>query len=142
MARILLVDDYPDALEVWALYLRMSGFEVVTAADGASALAMAVEQPPDIAILDLEMPGLSGYEVARRLRAHPATRTMPLIAVTGHSHPSRIEEARAAGCDRVLTKPCDPDLLCLEIRQRLGVADAKASVATAALKRQNVSHRH
>lgn len=142
MARILLVDDYPDALEVWALYLRMCGFEVVTAADGASALAIAAERPPDIAILDLEMPGLSGYEVARRLRAHPATRTMPLLAVTGHSHPSRIAEAREAGFDHVLTKPCDPDLLCLEIRQRLDIADAKAGVAVATLKRQNVSQRH
>lgn len=141
MARILLVDDYPDALDVWALYLRMCGFEVVTATDGASALAIAADRPPDIAILDLEMPGLSGYEVARRFRADPATRTLPLIAVTGHSHPARIEEARAAGCDRVLTKPCDPDLLRHEIRQRLGIVDTKAGVAAATLKRQNVSHR-
>lgn len=142
MVRILLVDDYPDALDVWALYLRICGFEVVTAADGASALAIAAERPPDIAILDLEMPGLSGYEVARRLRAQPATCALPLIALTGHSHPARIAEARAAGCDRVLTKPCDPDLLCREIRQRLGIAGTKAGVAVSTLKRQNISHQH
>ena len=141
MARILLVDDYPDALEVWSLYLRMCGFEVVTAADGMSALAAALHHPPDIAILDLEMPGLSGYELARRLRADPATRAVPLMAVSGHSQPSRIEEAHNAGFDRVLTKPCDPDRLCFEIQQLLGGSAEIAGVPPAALNRQGSTHR-
>lgn len=131
MARILLVDDYPDALEVWSLYLKMCGFDVVTAADGARGLEAVTKYRPDLAILDLEMPAMSGYEMARRLRADAASRELPLIAVSGHSQPARIEEARLAGFDRVLTKPCDPDRLCLEIRQLLG-GDARHAGGTAA----------
>jgi CheY-like chemotaxis protein len=122
MARILLVDDYADALEVWSLYLKMAGFDVETAQDGLAALALARHTPPDIAILDLELPGISGCELARRLRADPPTRQLPLIAVTGHSQAERIDEARRAGFDSVLTKPCDPDLLCLEIARLLSRA--------------------
>jgi CheY-like chemotaxis protein len=120
MARILLVDDYPDALEVWSLYLTMCGFDVVTAPDGARGLDAVHQYRPDLAILDLEMPSMSGYEMARRLRADASSSQLPLIAVSGHSQPARIEEARRAGFDRVLTKPCDPDRLCREIRQLLG----------------------
>jgi two-component system cell cycle response regulator DivK len=141
MARILLVDDYPDALEVWSLYLKMCGFDVVAAADGAGALAAAAHHRPDIAILDLEMPGMSGYELARRLRADPETTAMPLIAVSGHSQPARIEEARSAGFDRVLTKPCDPERLCLEIEQLLGAAEPSAGVPPATVDRHDSSHR-
>ncbi|ODS55104.1 MAG: hypothetical protein ABS36_10155 [Acidobacteria bacterium SCN 69-37] len=132
MARILLVDDYPDGLEVWSLYLRMCGFEVSTAADGATALASATAQPPDLAILDLEMPGVSGYELARRLRADPSTRHIPLIAVSGHSQAAPIQEALDAGCDRVLTKPCDPESLRLEVQRLLGPVSA-ADVSSAAV---------
>lgn len=140
MSRILLVDDYPDALEVWALYLRMCGFEVATALDGATALAMAADQIPDIAILDLEMPGMSGYDLARALRASPGMGLLPIIAVTGHSQPEKVEEARAAGCDRVLTKPCDPDLLCEVVREHLGLRAGEPGVVAATVKRQQVSH--
>jgi CheY-like chemotaxis protein len=141
MARILLVDDYPDALEVWSLYLKMCGFDVVTASDGAEALDAAVHHRPDIAILDLEMPGMSGYELARRLRADATTSAIPLIAVSGHSQPSRIEEARKAGCDLVLTKPCDPDRLCLEIQQLLTGAGQNPGMPTVTGNRQDTSHR-
>jgi CheY-like chemotaxis protein len=140
MTQILLVDDYPDALEVWSLYLTMAGFSVVTASDGVAALEAAALRTPDIAILDLEMPGLSGYELARRLRADVATRQLPLIAVSGHSQPSRIAEAHAAGFDRVLTKPCDPDRLCVEIRELLSRPPRDAGVSPAALNRQRESH--
>jgi two-component system cell cycle response regulator DivK len=140
MPRILLVDDYPDALEVWSLYLKMCGFDVVTASNGAAALTAAAEHRPDAAILDLEMPGMSGYDLARRFRADVATAAMPLIAVSGHSQPSRIEEARSAGFDRVLTKPCDPDRLCLEIRQLLAVQERGAGVPPATVDWQGGSH--
>lgn len=142
MARILLVDDYPDALEVWSLYLKMTGFDVVTAEDGLAALALAGRQPPDIAILDLELPGISGYELARRLRLDAETREVPLIAVTGHSQADRIEEAHRAGFDCVLVKPCDPDRLCLEIERLLArTVRPEADVPAATLNRHRTSHR-
>lgn len=110
--RVLFVDDYPDALAVWSVYLRACGFEVVPADNGRRAVSLALEAHPDVAILDLDLPGLSGCEVAECLRHDISTSSIPLIAVTGHSERNRVDEARRAGFDVVLTKPCAPaDLL-------------------------------
>lgn len=121
---ILIVDDYPDALEVWELYLTAAGFRVLTAANGQHALECAQRSLPRLIVMDLELPGLSGYEVARRLRAAPATRDIPLIAATGYSHDAQLDEARAVGFDAILVKPCDPEGLVREIRRLL---DARAT---------------
>jgi two-component system cell cycle response regulator DivK len=118
-ATILIVDDYPDALDVWDLYLRASGFDVLRAEDGPSALRCATEQLPDLVVMDLELPGLSGSEVAKALRDGAATRHIPLIASTGHSLPAKLDEARRAGFDLILIKPCDPAELVEEIRRYL-----------------------
>lgn len=124
---ILLVDDYPDALDVWALYLRAVGFTVLTAADGPTALATATEQHPDLIVLDLELPGKSGIEVAATLRAQPSTRDIPLIAATGYSHMKQIGLAQEAGFNAVVIKPCDPDALLREIRRLLPRKDGSAN---------------
>ena len=71
-ATILIVDDYPDALDVWDLYLRASGFEVLRAEDGTEALRTACEHVPDLVVMDLELPGLSGCQVASALRQRVA----------------------------------------------------------------------
>lgn len=84
---ILIVDDYADALEIWAIYLQGAGYRVSTAVDGASAIARARQLLPDLVVLDLELPGISGFEAARTLRADPETADIPLIAATGYSHP-------------------------------------------------------
>jgi len=118
-ATILIVDDYPDALDVWDLYLRASGFDVLRAEDGPSALQCATEQLPDLVVMDLELPGLSGCEVAKALRDGEATRHIPLIASTGHSLPAKLDEARRSGFDLVLIKPCDPAELVEQIRKHL-----------------------
>jgi CheY-like chemotaxis protein len=120
---ILLVDDYPDALDVWGLYLRAVGFAVLTAADGPTALTMATEQHPDLIVLDLELPGKSGIEVAAILRAQASTRDIPLIAATGYSHMKQIGLAHEAGFNAVVIKPCDPDALLREIRRLLPPKD-------------------
>jgi CheY-like chemotaxis protein len=114
---VLIVDDYADALDVWTLYLTGEGFHVLTAADGREALARARGERPDIVILDLELPDVSGCDVARALRAAPDTRHIPLIAATGSTEARHLDEARGAGFDLVLSKPCDPDDLVLEIRR-------------------------
>jgi two-component system cell cycle response regulator DivK len=116
---ILLVDDYPDAVDVLALYLRGEGFTVVTAGDGEEALAEAQRSRPHLIVMDLEMPLLSGYEVAVRLRAMNETAAIPLIAATGHSHSRQLDEAMAAGFNAVIVKPCDPEQLVREIRRLL-----------------------
>jgi two-component system, cell cycle response regulator DivK len=120
---ILIVDDYPDALEIWALYLRSLGYRVSTAGDGESALAQAERLHPDLVVLDLELPRLSGFEVAERLRANPDTHSIPLIAATGYSHMKQLDRARAAGFDQIVIKPCDPDLLVEEIERHLPITD-------------------
>ena len=116
---VLIVDDYPDALDVWALFLRAEGFDVLTAANGHQALQHAVSAVPDMVVMDIQLPGLSGLEVARELRRSPSTRHIPLIAATGLSHATQIDEARVAGFDAVIVKPCDPEVLIAEIRRLL-----------------------
>jgi CheY-like chemotaxis protein len=121
---ILIVDDYPDALDIWALYLRSLGYQVSTAADGASAIRQAEQLLPDLIVLDLELPGISGFEAAQRLRRNPSTQDIPLIAATGYSHQRQLQMARDAGFDEVVVKPVDPERLVEEIERFLNITVA------------------
>jgi two-component system cell cycle response regulator DivK len=118
--RILLVDDYLDALEMWALYLRSRGYEVLTADDGLKAVEIAGQSLPDLIILDLDLPGITGLEAARRLRDLSKTAQIPLIAATGYSHVKQLDEAHGAGFAAVLVKPCEPAALVKAIERVLG----------------------
>jgi CheY-like chemotaxis protein len=120
--QVLLVDDYPDALEIWGLYLRSTGYEVITADDGLKAVEEAHRHLPDIIVLDLELPGITGYEAAIRLRQAPDTADIPLIAATGYSHIKQLNQARDAGFDSILVKPCEPMALVAEIERLLARA--------------------
>jgi two-component system, cell cycle response regulator DivK len=123
LPRILIVDDYPDALDVWGLYLRAAGFDVLVAPDGPRAFDEAVRHKPDVIVMDLELPGKSGYEVARDLKARADTCGIPLIAATGYSHAKQLDLARASGFDSVIVKPCEPESLVAEIRRMLSGDD-------------------
>jgi CheY-like chemotaxis protein len=116
---ILIVDDYPDALDIWAIFLRSFGYRVSTASDGATAIDQAEQLLPDLIVLDLELPRVSGFDVAKRLRSNPETQSIPLIAATGYSHIQQLDRARDAGFDRIVIKPCDPDALVSEIERLL-----------------------
>jgi CheY-like chemotaxis protein len=116
---ILIVDDYPDALDIWAIFLRSLGYRVSTAGDGATAITLAEQHLPDLVVLDLELPRVSGFDVAKRLRANPQTSAIPLIAATGYSHLRQLDRAREAGFDQIVIKPCDPDDLVEEIERLL-----------------------
>ncbi len=116
---VLIVDDYADARDVWTMLLGAEGFEVLTEANGTDALATALRESPSIVVLDLKLPGMSGVDVARALRASDGARQMPLVALTGYSDPAELQQARDAGFDVVLTKPCVPSLLLEEIRRLL-----------------------
>ena len=117
--RVLLVDDYPDALETWRLYLNLSGYDVVTAADGRAAVDVAHASHPDIIVMDLELPVLSGIDAARELRAADDTAGIPMIAATGYSHFNGMDHSRLNPFDLVLVKPCDPAQLLTQIRRLL-----------------------
>lgn len=105
---ILIADDNQDAAEALGMLLQISNHDVHVAGDGAAALELAERVRPDVAVLDIGMPGLTGYEVAQQIRAKAWGRQMILIAVTGWGQRSDKEKAHLAGFDHHLTKPMDP----------------------------------
>ncbi len=130
--RILVVDDNRDAADSLSLVLQMEGHEVSTGYSGLEALELGLSVRPDAVILDIGMPGLSGYETARRIRREAWGRHALLVAVTGWGQEDDKENARAAGFDRHLTKPVDPveveRVLVAFIRER-GLPDRSANDA-------------
>src|SRR5438876_11245770 len=117
--RVLVVDDYPDAREMYSEYLEFSGFDVIQAANGVEALQRAVDDAPDIILMDLSLPVMDGWEATRRLKADKRTREIPVVALTGHALAGISEGAKQAGCDAFVTKPCLPEDLVREIRKVL-----------------------
>lgn len=109
--RILVVDDHRDAADSLALLLRLLGAEAHVARDGPSALAAARAVRPAVVLLDLGMPGMDGYEVARRLRREPGWRDVVLVALTGWGQEEDRRRSREAGFDHHLVKPVDPPAL-------------------------------
>jgi CheY-like chemotaxis protein len=117
--RVLLVDDYPDAREMYSEYLQFSGFDVIEAANGIEALDRAVDTNPDIILMDLSLPVMDGWEATRRLKADQRTAAIPVVALTGHALAGISEGAKRAGCDAFVTKPCLPEDLVKEIQKVL-----------------------
>jgi CheY-like chemotaxis protein len=109
--RVLVVDDCPDTTESLRILLDLWGHEVRTAHSGAEALSLAPTLLPEVILLDIGLPGLDGYEVARRLRRLPGLADVFLIAMTGYSREQDLAQAREAGFDLPLVKPFDPDEL-------------------------------
>ena len=116
--RILIVDDSRDGGESLAMLLRVLGAEVALAHSGRHALESVTTFKPDVVLLDIGMPGMDGYEVARRIRANPANRQMQLIALTGWGQDEDRQRSAAAGFNHHLVKPADVD----QLRQLLSVA--------------------
>jgi len=109
--RVLVVDDNVDAAEMLATLLEMNGYEVRVEFDGASALATALREPPAVALLDIGLPDMDGHELARRLRAQPATAEAVLVALTGYGQAEDQQRAQQAGFDHHMVKPADLDRL-------------------------------
>jgi PAS domain S-box-containing protein len=109
--RILVVDDEPDSTDSLAMFLRLRGHEVHTAHDGPGALEEIARGRPEVVFLDLGLPGMSGYDVARQIRAQADTRDLRLVAVTGYGTEADRVKSRAAGFDVHLAKPVDPQAL-------------------------------
>ena len=111
MSTILLVEDDPDIRHLVSYKLRKSGLEVIDVADGISALRSARENPPDLVLLDVRMPKMSGIEVCRELRAGPLPATVPIIMLTARSRPQDLEQGYAAGATDYIIKPFSPRAL-------------------------------
>jgi CheY-like chemotaxis protein len=107
MPKILLVEDNEMNRDMLSRRLVRSGYEVALAVDGAQGVAMAASETPDLVLMDMSLPVLDGWEATRRLKADPATRALPVIALTAHAMSGDEKKAREAGCDDFDTKPVE-----------------------------------
>ena len=116
--RVLLVEDHADTRELLVLFLSSHGLTVETAVTGLQAVDRATASPPDVIVLDLELPGMDGWAAARHLRTNPAMRHIPIVAMSAHAYPQDEARAHDSGCDTFVAKPCLPTDI-LEAIQRL-----------------------
>lgn len=119
MPRVLIVDDSQPNAELLEAHLDGSGLDTRIALNGEQALAAAAEWQPDVILLDVMMPRLSGFEVCERLRAAPATRAVGVLMVTALDQPSDVDKAVAAGTDDFITKPINKTELLIRVRALL-----------------------
>jgi CheY-like chemotaxis protein len=117
---VLIVEDDLSTRVLYRDYLTHVGFRIIDAHNGNQALSKARELRPDVVLTDLAVPGMDGFEFCRALQQWDATRTIPILAVTGHSeYLEQPDRFRQAGILRVLTKPCAPDVIASELRRLL-----------------------
>ncbi|HEY2532773.1 MAG TPA: response regulator [Xanthobacteraceae bacterium] len=129
MRKLLYVEDNEDNL--YMLQLRfdvLGGYEIVSARDGAAGIAMAASERPDLILMDLDLPEIDGWEATRRLKADPATRDIPIIALSAYAMAGDRDKALAAGCDDFDDKPIEFDRLLAKIEQALA-PEAAASAS-------------
>jgi two-component system cell cycle response regulator DivK len=116
---VLIAEDFEDARELYRDYLEFSGFDVEAAANGREAIDMAARLQPDVILMDASMPVLDGWQATRELKSRPETRNIPVIALTAHAFDDARQQAKVAGCDGFITKPCLPDDLVQKVRETL-----------------------
>jgi CheY-like chemotaxis protein len=121
--KILYVEDNEDNVYVLRRWFSIVGFELIVAADGEQAVAVAAQAMPDLILMDQSLPGIDGWEATRQIKASAVTRHIPVIALTANAMSGDREKAIAAGCDDFDTKPIDIDRLVGKIRAQLNPAE-------------------
>lgn len=116
---VLIVEDNMDTYELMRLILELNGYETFLAVNGRDGVDAALNQMPDLILMDLAMPEMDGWEAARRIRQNPKTGSVPIIAVTAHALPGDRQRALDAGCDEYITKPMDLEELMRLVKQVL-----------------------
>src|SRR6202011_5932747 len=119
LPRILIADDNPQGVELLEAYLGDTEYAIRTAADGEETLHQVQQWQPDLILLDIMMPKISGFEVCKRLRADPTTRDIAVLMITALDQPSDVDRAVEAGTDDFLTKPINKSELLLRVRSLL-----------------------
>jgi len=119
MPKVLLVEDNEMNRDMLSRRLQRKGFEVVMALDGAEGVAMAQSENPDLILMDMSLPVLSGWDATRSLKSDPSTRAIPVIALTAHAMESDRQKAKEAGCDDYDTKPINLPVLLKKIEDLL-----------------------
>ena len=118
--KILLIEDNAQNSYLVTFILEQRGHEVVSVTDGAGGIAMAESMRPAIILLDIQLPVMDGYQVARELRAREALRETPIVAITSYAMAGDREKAVAAGCNGYIEKPIDPDTFGAEVERAMG----------------------
>ena len=119
---VLLVEDNEDNRRIYVTILEHAGYRVLEAVDGEVGLAIARQEMPDLILMDVALPKIDGWEATRRLKADPATRGIPIVALTAHALASDREKAMDIGCDGYIDKPAEPRLVLAEVARRVGPA--------------------
>ncbi len=117
--RILVVEDQEDNRTILRDLLTANGFDLIEAGTGEEGVAAAVREKPDLILMDIQLPGLDGYEATRQIRANPDLKQTPIIAVTSYALSGDDKKAFAAGCDGYVTKPFSPRQLLAKIKEYL-----------------------
>jgi two-component system cell cycle response regulator DivK len=117
--RVLVVEDQEDNRQILRDLLTSADFEVIEAVDGEAGLVAAANHRPDLILMDIQLPGLDGYEATRRIKADAALRAIPVIAVTSYGLAGDADKALAAGCDAYISKPYSPRQLLAKVREYL-----------------------
>jgi two-component system cell cycle response regulator DivK len=120
--RILVVEDQEDNRRILHDLLTSVGYAVISAEDGLEGVRLAGRERPDLILMDIQLPGIDGYEATRRIKADPALRSIPIIAVTSYALSGDDLKAMEAGCDDYVTKPFSPRALLGRVRAWLGEA--------------------
>jgi two-component system cell cycle response regulator DivK len=120
VSRILVVDDQEDNRRILRDLLANSGFEVIEALTGEQGVRLAEERLPDLILMDIQLPGIDGYEATRQIKAIPTLRATPLIVVTSYALSGDDTKAFAAGADGYVSKPFSPRALLAKVREFLG----------------------
>ncbi|NWG86025.1 MAG: response regulator [Hydrogenophilaceae bacterium] len=119
--QILYIEDNEQNQYLVRYLLEAEGYAVTLAADGSEGIKLATEAPPDLILLDIQLPGMDGYQVARILKKIPSLATIPIVAVTSYAMVGDRERALASGCDGYIEKPVDPDNFVAQIERYLPV---------------------
>jgi two-component system cell cycle response regulator DivK len=117
--RILVIEDQEDNRRIFHDLLTSANYEMIEAVTGEEGVTLAEMHRPDLILMDIQLPGLDGYEATRRIKASPALRQIPIIAVTSYALSGDEVKAREAGCDGYVTKPFSPRALLAKIREYL-----------------------
>ncbi len=118
-ATVLIVDDEPDVVSILSILLNSEGYRVLKAYDGISAVDLALHQRPDLILLDLMMPAMSGYEVCEQLKANPSTEDIPVLCITSAHSPSARAQCLKVGAATLLEKPFPPMELIAQVERYL-----------------------
>jgi two-component system cell cycle response regulator DivK len=115
--RVLVIEDHEDNRRIMRDLLTSAGYKITEAATGEDGVRLAAAEPPDLILMDIDLPGIDGYEATRRVKDHPALRSVPVVAVTSYALSGDDAKAFAAGCDAYVAKPFSPRALLAKVRE-------------------------